>query len=217
MEELEIKEKSTTIYELSQEIHIHSQENLMDVIEILKGIKEHKEKVIDYWKTAKESARKAYKEIVSKEKAMLEICDKAEVNLKNEILIYKRFREQNAIKISDEAEKYRQEEVDKLLNESVEAEQNGDKETAESKLRQAEMIENLEKYTAKFFQNPDGITTQKRWQCRITDNKSVPAFFNGIEIREINTKKLLEIRKENPNVKIPGVGFYQTENIVIKK
>lgn len=39
MDELEIKEKSTTIYELSQEIHIHSQENLIDVIEILKGIK----------------------------------------------------------------------------------------------------------------------------------------------------------------------------------
>ena len=217
MNELEIKEKSATIYELSQEIHIHSQENLIDVLEILRGIKEHKEKVIDYWKTAKESARKAYKEIVSKEKAMLEICNKAEVNLKNEILIYKRFREQNARKISDEAEKYRREEVDKLLNESIKAEQNGDKKKAESKLLQAEMIENLEKYTAKVFQKQDGITTQKRWQVRILDNESVPAFFDGVEIREINAKKLLEIRKENPSVKIPGVEFYQTENIVIRK
>lgn len=78
------------------------------------------------------------------------------------------------------------------------------------------MIENLEKYTAKVFQKQDGIITQKRWQVRITDNESVPAFFNGIEIREINTKKLSEIRKENPNVKIPGVEFYQRENIVIK-
>lgn len=216
MNELEIKEKSATIYELSQEIHIYSQENLMDVIEILRGIKEHKGKVIDYWKTAKEAARKAYKEIVSKEKEMLEICGEAEANLKNEILIYKRFREQKAIKISDEAEKYRQEEVNKLLNESVEAEQNGDKETAESKFRQAEMIENLEKYTAKVFQNPDGIITQKRWQVRITDNKSVPVFWGGIEIRETNTKKLLEIRKENPNVQIPGVEFYQMESVVIK-
>lgn len=216
MNELEIKQKSATIYELSQEIHIHSQENLMDVLEILRGIKEHKEKVIDYWKTAKESARKAYKEIVSREKEMLEICNKAEINLKNEILIYKRFREQKAIKISDEAEKYRREEVDKLLDESIKAEQNGDKETAESKLRQAEMIENLEMYTAKIFQKQDGITTQKRWQVRITDNESVPVFFYGIEIREINTKKLLEIRKENPNVQIPGVKFYQMESVVIK-
>lgn len=217
MKELEIKEKSATIYELSQEIHIQNQDDLKDVIEILHGVKQHREKIIEYWKTAKKSAQKAYKEIVSKEKEMLEICNKAEMNLKNEILIYKSFREKKAIKISDEAEKYRQEEVDKLLNESIKAEQNGDKETAEAKLRQAEMIENLEKYTAKVFQKQDGITTQKRWQVRITDNESVPAFWDGIEIREINTKKLLEIRKENPNVKIPGVEFYQKENIVIRK
>ncbi len=194
MNELEIKEKSATIHRLSQEIHIHNQENLIDVIEIFKGVKEHREKIVNYWKNAKESARKAYKEIVSKEKEMLEICDTAETNLKNEILIYKRFQEQKAIKISDEAKKYRQEEVDKLLNESVEAEQNGDKEVAQSKFRQAEMIENLEKYTAKVFQKQDGITTQKRWQVRISDNKSVPTFFNGVEIREVNIKKTLEIR-----------------------
>ena len=217
MEELEIKEKSTTIYELSQEIHIHSQENLIDVIEILKGVKDHRKKITDYWKTAKETALKAYKEVARREKEMLNICDKTETNLKNEILGYKAIQEEKALKLINKAEKYRKEEGEKLLNESIKAEQDGDKETAESKLRQAEMIENLEKYTAKFFQNPDGITTQKRWKCKITDNKSIPAFFNGIEIREINIKKLLEIRKENPNVKIPGVEFYQTENIVIRK
>ena len=43
-----------------------------------------------------------------------------------------------------------------------------------------------------------------------------PCFFDGIEIREINTKKLLEIRKKTPEVKIPGVEFYQDENLVIR-
>lgn len=216
MNELEIKEKSATIYELSQEMHIQNQEDLKNVIEILQGVRGHREKIVEYWKTAKESARKAYKEIISKEKEMLEVCDKTVQNLKNEILYYKSIQEQKAIKISEEAEKYRKKEIDKLLNESIEAEQNGDKEIAQSKLNQAEMIENLEKYTAKFFQNQNGINTQKRWQVRILNNKSVPAFFDGIEIREINTQKLLEIRKQNPNVKISGVEFYQIESVVIK-
>lgn len=216
MNELEIRKKSATIYELSQEMYIRNQEDLSDVIEILKGVKEHKNKIIGYWKPAKESARKAYKEIVSKEKSMLEICDKTIENLKNEILYYKSIQKQKSIKISEEAEKYRKEEVNKLLDESIEAEQNGDKETAKSKLHQAEMIENLERYTEKIFKNQNGISTQKRWQVRILDNKSVPAFFDEIEIREINTKKLLEIRKQNPNVKISGVEFYQVENILIK-
>lgn len=216
MNELEIRRKSATIYELSQEMYIRNQDDLNDVIDILKGVKEHKNKIINYWKPAKESARKAYKEIVSKEKEMLNICDKTIQNLKREILNYKYLQEQKAMKISDEAEKYRREEVDKLLNESVEAEQNGDEETSKLKFRQAEMIENLERYTEKIFKNQNGISTQKRWQVRITDNESVPAFWGGIEIREINTKKLLEIRKENPNVKIPGVEFYQMENIAIR-
>lgn len=216
MNELEIKKKSATIYELSQEIHIRNQDDLKDVIEILQGVKQHREKIIEYWKTAKQSARKAYKEIVSKEKSMLDIWDKTIQNLKNEILYYNSIQEQKAIKISEKAEQYRKEEVNKLLDESIEAEQNGDKETAKSKLRQAEMIENLERYTEKIFKNQNGISTQKRWQVRILDNKSVPAFFGEIEIREINTKKLLEIRRQNLNVKISGVEFYQVENVLIK-
>ena len=57
---------------------------------------------------------------------------------------------------------------------------------------------------------------QKRFKCKVTDNKLVPCFFNEVEIREINTKKLLEIRKENPDVKIPRVKFYHDESVVIK-
>ena len=100
MNELEIKEKSATIYELSQEMHIQNQEDLKNVIEILQGVRGHREKIVEYWKTAKESARKAYKEIISKEKEMLEVCDKTVQNLKNEILYYKSIQEQKAIKIS---------------------------------------------------------------------------------------------------------------------
>ena len=144
MNELEIRRKSATIYELSQEMYIRNQDDLKDVIEILQGVKQHREKIIGYWKPAKQSARKTYKEIISKEKSMLEICDKTIENLKNEILYYKSIQEQKTIKISEEAEKYRKEEVNKLLDESIEAEQNGDKETAKSKLHQAKMIENFQ-------------------------------------------------------------------------
>ena len=198
MNELEIREKSEILYEASQEISIHNQKELKDVLEILKGIKRHRAKVVEYWYNTKGLARKAYKEICFKEKEMLKICNETERILKNEILSYKAIKEKNATKLSYEAEKHRQQEVDKLLNESVEAQENGDEETSKCKLQQAEMIENLEKHTAKIFQKPDGITTQKRWQVRILDNKSVPAFFNEMEIREINLKKLLEIRKLNP-------------------
>lgn len=216
MNELEIKEKSAIIYEASQEISVNNQEDLNNVIEILQGVKVHREKIIKYWKSPKESAKRAYDEIRSKEKEMLKICDETTKNLKKEILCYKTLQEKKAAKLSIEAEKYRSQEVDKLLNESIEAQQNGDEIEAESKFRQAEMIENLEKYTTKYFQKADGMAVQRRWQSRITNHKLVPAYFNGIEIREINTQKLLEIRKQQPSVKIPGVEFYQSETIAIR-
>ncbi len=216
MNELEIKEKSAVIYELSQEMIIQNQDDLKRATDVLKRMKNHKAKVIEYWKIAKESTKKAYQEIVSKEKQMLTICNEVEKNLKNEILSYKSTQERNALKLSAEAEQYRKREVEKLLDESIEAQENGDEKIASSKLRQAEMIENLESFTSKIFQNPIGITTQKHWKCRITDNKLVPAFFNGLEIREISTKKLLELRKVNPNIKITGIEFYQVESVVIR-
>ena len=216
MNEFEIMEKSATIYDLSQEISIQNREDLSTAVEILQNVKNHRTKVVKYWHDAKGAAEKVYKEICTKEKEMLKICDETEKILKNEILCYKSIQERKATKLSEEVEKHRKQEVEKLLNESVEAQENGDEETAKCKLRQAEMIKNLEKYTIKIFYKPDGVTVQRRWQSRITNNELVPAFFNGIEIREINISKLLEIRKTNPSVKIPGVKFYQKETIAVK-
>ena len=53
MNELEIREKSAVIYEASQEIHINNQKDLDDVVEILKGVKQHRKKIVEYWKNAK--------------------------------------------------------------------------------------------------------------------------------------------------------------------
>ena len=65
-------------------------------------------------------------------------------------------------------------------------------------------------------QKENKISTQKRFKCKVTDNKLVPCFFDGIEIREINTKKLLEIKRKNSQVEIPGVEFYKEENLIIR-
>lgn len=216
MNESEISEKSAVLCIASQEIRIHSKKDLADVVEILQGVKEHRKKIVKYWFETKGAARKAYQEICSKEKEMLRICDETIKNLKKEILCYKTMQERKATKLSAKAEEYRKQEIDKLLNESIEAHEKGDEIEAESKFQQAEMIENLEKYTAKIFHKSNGMSVQKRWDCRITNNELVPAFFNGIEIREVNTQKLLEIRKQQPSVEIPGVEFYQKEIISIR-
>ena len=91
----------------------------------------------------------------------------------------------------------------------------GKYEDASLKLAEAEKLERIS-LSLDLSKNQNKISTQKRFKCRVTDNKLVPCFFDGIEIREINTKKLLEIRKKAPEVKIPGVEFYQDESVVIR-
>ena len=118
-------------------------------------------------------------------------------------------------KLIDQAEIERKRQIKKVLSEALNLKIRGKCE--ESKLKFAE-LEKLEraKLSLNLHKSQNKINTQKRFKCKVTDNKLVPCFFNEVEIREVNTKKLLEIRKENPGVEIPGVKFYQDESVIIK-
>ena len=103
----------------------------MDVIEILKGINENKK---DYWllKNRQRIGMKSLQTDCFQGKRNAWNLRQNRNESKNEILIYKRFRVQKTIKISDKSEKYCREEIDKLLNKSIKAEQNGVKKQNQS-------------------------------------------------------------------------------------
>lgn len=214
MNEIEMKKQSFDIQRVSNEIEISDSENLGVVFEILKAVKKQKN-ITSYWKSAKELAKKTYQDILFKEKQMLNICENSEKVLKDKVLKYKQIQSVVCQKLIDQAEIERKNQIKKVLNEALDLKIRGKCE--ESKLKFAE-LEKLEraKLSLDLHKSQNKINTQKRFKCKVTDNKLVPCFFNEIEIREINTKKLLEIRKENPGVEIPGVKFYQDESVIIK-
>lgn len=71
MNEIEMKKQSFDIQRVSNEIEISDSESLGIVFEILKAVKKQKENITSYWKSAKESAKKTYQDILFKEKQML--------------------------------------------------------------------------------------------------------------------------------------------------
>ena len=215
MNEIEMKKQSFDIQKVSNEIEISDSESLGVVFEILKALKKHKENITSYWKSAKESAKKTYQNILFKEKQMLNVCENSEKVLKDKILSYKQIQAIRYQKLINQAEIERKNQIKKVLSEALNLKIRGKCE--ESKLKFAE-LEKLEraKLLLDLNKSPNKINTQKRFKCKVTDNKLVPCFFNEVEIREVNTKKLLEIRKEIPGVEIPGVKFYQDESVVIK-
>lgn len=215
MNKIELQKQSLNIEEVSDNMVICDDESLKFTFEIIKAIRKQKERIIEYWKNTKESAKKAYQAISNKEKEMLEICENSEKLLKDKVLNYKQMQEKKQQELIKQAEIERKTQIEKVLNEAMELKNQGNYKQAKMKLAESEKLKHIN-LSLDLFSKENKITTQKRWKCKVTDNKSVPCFFNGVEIREINTKKLLEIRKENPSIKIPGIEFYQEENLVIR-
>jgi hypothetical protein len=216
MDENVINQQSLTIYDAAKDLVLQTQDDFIETSEILKAVKRQRDKIIEYWKGAKTLAYQAYKGILTREKDMLKVCDDAEKNLKSKILEFQILQRKRVLEICENADKSRKAEAEKLLDEAILFQANGDEKSAEEKLKEAESLENLP-ISISLPKSSNGVTIQKRWSVKITDLNADPAFWGEIEIREINTKKLLDIRKLNPNVKIPGVEFYQAETVVIRK
>lgn len=72
------------------------------------------------------------------------------------------------------------------------------------------------KSAKKTYQNIVSKERQMLDICEIIDNTLVPTFFKGIELREVNTKKILEIKHENPEIDIPGIKFYKEKSVAIR-
>ena len=215
MDKMEIKKKSSDIQNFSENAVVQNRYDLEEALEMLKTIKKHRTMIADYWKEAKESAKKTYQNIVSKERQMLDICEKCEADLKDKILKYDTLRKFHESKLLKEADRDRMFEVQELLEEAKVFQEKGDLPKAEEKFKLAEKLAHIkidfdkEKYLK-------GLLFQERTKCEIVDNKLVPTFFEGVELREINTKKILDIKHKNPEIDIPGIKFYKEKSVAIR-
>ena len=213
--EAEINKQSLALQDIVDDLMVNNSVDLENAVNMVRAIKKHKDMIIEYWREAKESAKKTYHEISSKEKSMLNICDSAEKSIRDKITRYNLLKKACMDEMIHQANKEKTLLIKRILEEAKEFQAHGSSQEAEEKWSQAEKLQNI-KTSLSEKSCIKGITTQKRFKCRVTDNKLVPCFFDGVEIREINTKKLLEIRKENPSIQIPGVEFYQEEILMIR-
>lgn len=176
MDEMEIKKRSSDIQNLSENAVVQNRNDLEDALEMLKTIKKHKTMIADYWKEAKESAKKTYQNIVSKERQMLDICERCETELKDKVLKYDMLKKSYENKLLRKANRDKFVEVQKLLEEAEALQRKGDLPKAEEKFKLAKKLNNMrisfdkEKYLK-------GLLFQERMKCEIIDNSLVPTFF----------------------------------------
>ena len=161
MNEMEIKKKSNDIRSLTENAIIKNRDNLEEALEMLKTIKKHKTMISDYWKEAKESAKKTYQNIVSKERQMLDICERCETELKDKILKYDILKKSYENKLLKEADRDKMFEVQKLLEEAKVLEEKGDLPKAEEKFKLAEKLAYIKILIDGFFKKKLHINYHK--------------------------------------------------------
>lgn len=191
-------------------ITITTNEDYEEAGRFLVEIKTRMKQVKDYWAEPKKQAASAHKMICDKEKQMLTPLNTAEAMIKKSMVTYQAAVEKARREAEEAARKRQQEEADRLLAEALKAESNGDDQTAAINMAMAQMIDDMK--PSQQFDKPvaTGTSIRKTWKAEITNPKLVPAYVNGIEVREIKMSALNELAKmTNGTLEIPGVRFYQ--------
>lgn len=216
MNEIQVKEQATTLEQQAQTYTITTNVDYEEAAGFLKRVKGAANEVKAYWKPAKDAAAKAHKEICEKEKAMLSICESAEKILKAKMLTYSQEIEAQRRAAEEEARKAAQAESDRLLAEAAKAEKSGDTMQATVNMAMAEQMEAVKPAVQVAAPAVQGISTKKVWKVRVDDEKAVPNYANGICIRPVDERAIMQLHRLNPNVDIPGVTFFQTEQLAVR-
>jgi len=181
---------------------------------LLKDIKTKIKAVKDYWKEPKAAAQQAHKQLVAREGAMLKPLEAAESLIKRAMLEYTTAQEKAAREAAEAARREREAEAKRLEAIAAQAEANGDTDTAEIMRDMAEAVPVAEVVQA--TPKAEGVSVRRTWKARVVDPKLVPAYFDGIELRTINMAALNTLAKWNRDKAIPGVEFYEENQMSVR-
>ena len=181
----------------------------------LATIKERMKEITDYWAEPKKTAQQAHKNLVAKEKAMLEPMQKSDQIIRGKMKKYHDSQEAERRKAEAAIRQQQEEETRRLLDEAIKAEENGDAQAAATHMAMAELVSEMPVAAAMESPAPKGV--RKTWKARVTNPNDVPAYYNGMEIRTINLTMLNIIaRSSNGTAKIPGVELYEDTIIIAR-
>ena len=190
---------------------IESHEDYEKAAQFLVEIKGRTKQIQDYWKGPKDAAYSAHKAVVQKEKDMLTPLAEAENIIKTSMAKYQAAVELARRQAEEEARRLQREEAERLMAQAVKAEESGDDQAATISMAMAEMVEDMKPAPA--ITDPPkaaGISSSKVWKARIVDEKLVPAYVNGMEVRTINQAALNSIAKMSKGTAtVPGIEFYE--------
>ncbi len=209
MNENELKESNALVVQEATELSIQSPEDYENAGKILVDIKAKMKQVKNYWAEPKKSAKLAHDQICEREKTMLKPLTDAEAIIKKTMLAYQTAVEKARKQELLEARRRQQEEADRLLADAVKAQESGDEYATQMNLAMAQMVNEMAPIDTMEMPTAKGTSIKTTWKARVVNPALVPAYVNGMEIREISMSALNRIAKMSEGqMKIDGVEFY---------
>lgn len=213
--EQELKQSGVAMVSVAQGLIITNNEEFEKGNNILREIKSRAKKVKEYWKGPKEAANAAHKELVAKEAQMLKPLQEAETIIKKAMLAYDAEIKRQQREAEEAARKQREEEVKRMEALAEKAQEQGDEDTAEIMRDMAEAVPIKQINVSAPTTN--GVSVRMIRKARVTDEKLVPAYFDGYELRTINMSILNSLAKmTSGDSKIPGVEFYEESIMTVR-
>lgn len=215
--EQQLEQSGKLAVQAAKELTITTQEDYEKGAAYLAGIKTREKQIKDYWSGPKQAAKKAHQDICDREKQMLKHVQEAEQIIKKSMLDYQRAVEKARREAEAEARRRQQEEAMRLVDQAAQAEEKGDDQAAAINMAMAEMVSEMPAAPQVATPTAAGTSIRKTWKARITDPKAVPAYYNDMEIRNINMSVLNNYaRLTKGTVQIPGVEFYQESSLGVR-
>lgn len=216
MMEQKLEQGGALMVKTARELTITTHEDYDKGTDYLKEVKTRIKAVKEYWKGPKAAADAAHKELVAKETQMLKPLQEAESIIKKAMLAYTTEVERKRREAEEAARKAREAEVRRLEAIAAKAEAQGDTDTAEIMRDMAEEVP-IGEIAAAAAPTAKGVSVRTTWKARVVDTKAVPAYFEGMELREINMTALNNIAKwRNGEAQIPGVEFYRDSTMSVR-
>ena len=214
--EAELARKGEMMVREAQGITITCQDDYERGSAILKDIKTRAKQVKDYWKGPKAAAQAAHKEIVAKEAQMLKLLQDAESLIKKAMQDYNADIERKRREAEEAARQAREAEMKRLEANAALARQQGDDDTADILMDMAEEVP-IRLTATEAAPTAQGVSVRKTWKARVTDEKLVPAYHEGCELRQINMSALNALaRWSKGKAQIPGVEFYEASTMSVR-
>ena len=215
--EQKLQSSGQLMVEQARNMTISSHEDYEQAGKALVEIKTRMKQVKDYWKKPKADAAAAHKTICDREKEMLTPLTEAETIIKKTMVTYTEAVEKARREAEEAARKRQQEETDRLLAQALKAEEEGDDQGAAVNMAMAQMIDDMKPAQGIAKPTAAGTNIRKTWKARVTDPKVVPAYVNGIEIREISMSALNNLAKmTSGTLEIPGVEFFLESTLAVR-